>query len=107
MTCKTQNFTRNYKIPTTWRASVECVNIGEYVVVAGPEPMLLQAPISDLTQHVSTSQKAPLQEKVTNHYTLNSNVAFPLFLGVQINSKCQPNGYACKQQRNDKVNLQR
>ena len=47
---------------------MESVNIGEYVVVAEPEPTPLQAPISDLISRVSTCQKAPLKEEVTNYY---------------------------------------
>ena len=45
---------------------MESVNIGKYVVDAEPEPTPLQGLISDLTQHASMSQKAPLQEKVTS-----------------------------------------
>ena len=109
MTCKTQNFTRNYKTPTTCRANAESANIGKSAAAAGPEPTRLQVPILDLTQRVSTNQKAPLPEKVTSHYyPLTVHSVSHVFSLSTSNSEC----LFClllnaRKKGNDKVNLQR
>ena len=63
---------------------MEYVNIEKYAAGAEPEHMHLQALISDRTQHVSTSQKAPLQEKENDLLRTLKCVAFPFFLGIPI-----------------------
>jgi hypothetical protein len=65
--------------------------------------MPLQAPISDLTQRVSTNQKARLQERVTDR--LPSEVCSISFV-ILINSKCQLDSPIIQQKKNNKANLQ-
>ena len=66
---------------------MESVSIEKYVVDAEPEHTHLQAPILDLTQHVSTSQKAHLLENEPEPLRTLKCVALPFFHNIFINSK--------------------